>query len=386
MPNYLNIGYYNFNSKSVESESFDYDFELNQSNDWKLGGGTGYIDYFIYLNQYQSSEVLAQLMSGFWARPTGVGYETETYYTTGLSGYQDIFVGETGITGYIVTPGGDEGRDFYTGAFPTFNSQTYLTGYISSGIYSSGVVVVQTTIVTGDEIDLLENLTGYASSFGMEKVQAFDCVDSADILKINVDRTLFNDFYNKSAIRTFDSFQLPSFYESGSISLFYNGLAQWKTGWFTSGNYLNIDGSELSDLAFFDVKSGDYKLFDVTGGLTSFNIPYSGQQIYLNGLNLISGYDFTCAGTLLTITARNTGINGYIFEYPHVLSPQTGNSSNFTLSKFSRNSSSLYFNGLRQKNKFDYLEGASVDLLSGNYYNNSGIQTIYNDNNLYWEE
>jgi hypothetical protein len=168
--------------------------------------------------------------------------------------------------------------------------------------------------------------------------------------------------------------------------LFYNGLAQWKTGWATSGEFLSINGSEATDAAYFDVKSGDYGLFNVTGGITTFAMPYSGQEIYLNGLNLISGYDFTVAGQNLTITARNTGFNGYIFEYPIVLNSQSGNSSVFSIIPFSRNTSNLYFNGLRQLNKKDYIEGAFVDLLSGNYYNSSGIQNIYNDNNLYWEE
>jgi len=386
MTNFLNIGYYNFNSKTVESESFDYAFELNRSDDWKLGGGTGFIDYFIYLNQYQDSQVLSQLISGFWAKPTGIGYQTESYFVTGLSGYQDIFVGQTGITGYIVTPGGDEGRDFYTGAFPTFNSQTILTGYISSGIYSSGVVSIQEIVTTGEQIDLLEISTGYISSFGMQKVQLFSQVDPSDIIKFAKDRTLFNNIYNKETTRSFSAFQMSNFNESGAMALFYNGLAQWRTGWATSGDYLSINGSESTDLAFFDVKSGNYGLLNVTGGLSGFNLQYSGQEIYLNGLNLISGYDFTVNGSNLIITARNTGFNGYIFEYPIVLSAQTGNSSILSAIPFSRNTANVYFNGLRQLNKVDYIEGASVDLLSGNYYNYSGVQNIYNNNNLYWEE
>ena len=386
MTNYLNIGYYDFNSKTVESETFAYPFQLNRSDIWKLGGGTGYIDYFLYFSEYLSPQVVAQLASGFWAKPTGKSYETETYYTTGLSGYQDIFVGETGILEYIITPGGDEGRDFYTGAFPTFNSQAVVTGYLSSGIYSSGVTVIQEIIVTGSEIDLLELSTGYVLSFGMEKLQLFSQVDQPDIIKFSVDRTLFNDVYNKQATRSYSSFQLQNFYESGAMALFYNGLAQWKTGWATSGGFLSINGSEVADAAYFDIKSGDYGLFTVTGGMTTFAMPYSGQEIYLNGLNLISGYDFTVAGQNLTITARNTGFNGYIFEYPIVLNGQSGNSSAFSLLPFSRNTSNVYFNGLRQLNKKDYIEGAFVDLLSGNYYNSSGIQNIYDDSNLYWEE
>lgn len=384
MTNYLNIGYYNFNSKELEYESFNYPFQLNQSDIWKIGGGTGYIDYFIYFNQYYGPDVLSQLFSGFFARPTGIGYETETVYVTGLSGYQDVFVGETGITGYIITPNGDEGRDFYTGAFPTSYSQIALTGYLSSGLYSSGVFNITTATITGESFGLLEILTGYVSSFGMEKLQIFPTIDGGDVVKLSVDRSLFNNIYNKNGLRSFSAYQLQRFYESGELNLFYNGLAQWRTGWSTSGDYLYINGSEASDLAHFDVKSGDFRLFDVTGSLTTFNLTYSGQQIYLNGLNLISGYDFTVSGSF-SLLNRNTGFNGYLFEYPIVLPSETGNFNLKITTPFSRNTSNLYINGLRQKNKNDYLEGAFVDLLSGNFYNYSGIENIYDNNDNYWE-
>ena len=382
--NYLNLGYYNFNSKTIEFESFNYPFQLNQSDDWKLGGGTGYIDYFIYFNQYYGSEVISQLCSGFFARPTGIGYATETFYTTGITGYQDAFIGETGVTGRIIVPGGDEGRDFYTGAFPTFYNETLLTGYISSGIYSSGVAGVTQTIVTGERIDLLEVLTGYVSSFGMEKIQLFLPVETSDIIKFSVDRTLFNDVYNKNGLRNYSAFQILPPYQSGELNLYYNGLAQWRTGWSTSGDYLYIDGSEVTDLAHFDVKSGNFRIFDVTGGIVTFAMPYSGQEIYFNGLNLVSGYDFTVSGSL-SLLNRNTGINGYIFEYPIVLPSQTGNFNVKTVAPFSRNTTNLFFNGLRQKNRNDYIEGAFVDLLSGNSYNYSGAQNIYDNNDNYWE-
>lgn len=384
MANFINIGYYNFNSKNVEFESFDYPFQWNQSDDWKLGGGTGFIDYFIYLNEYQNPQVLSQLFSGFFARPTGIGYDVETTYSSGLSGYQNVFWGETGITGYLLTPGGDEGRDFYTGAFPTSLSQTPLTGYINSGSRSVAVYSQNQISITGDQIVLLELLTGYASSFGMEKVQLFSIVDSSDLMKLSVDRTLFNDIYNKNGLRNYSAYQITPVYESGEINLFYNGLAQWHSGWSTSGNYIYLDGSESPDNAYFDVKSGDSRVFTVTGGLLTFPIVYTGQEIYLNGLNLISGYDFNTSGTL-SLTFRNTGFNGYLFEYPIVLSGQTGNFSVRQLAPFSRNTSNLYFNGLRQKNKADYIEGANIDLLSGNFYNYSGVQNIYDNNGDFWE-
>lgn len=384
--NSLNIGYYNFNSKNVEYETFNYPFQLNRSDNWKLGGGTGYLDYFIHLNGYQSSQTLTQLISGFYARKTGTVYETETYYTTGITGYQDIFFGESGILGYIVTPGGDAGQGIYTGAFPTYSTTTPITGYLNSGIYSSGVSATQEIVITGEQVDLLEILTGYASSFGMEKIQLFSYTDPQDIIKVSTDRTLFNNIYNNEAILNYSAYRFDSsLFESGKMNLFYNGLAQWKVGWRTSGDYIYVNGSQASDIVSFDYKSGDFKIYPVAFGSGSFYMPYSGQEIYLNGLNLISGYDFSVSGETLIINNRNADISGYIFEYPVVLDKETGNFSIKTLNKFGKDSANLYFNGLRQRNKQDYIEGAFVDLLSGNFYNDFEVQNIYNDNNLYWE-
>lgn len=385
MTNFINIGYYNFNSKNMEFETFDYPFQLNQSDDWKLGGGTGFIDYFLYFNTYQNPQVLAQLFSGFWSRPTGIGYSVETTTTSGLSGYANVFWGETGITGYTLTPGGDEGRDFYTGAFPTSLSQSVLTGYINSGLRSTAIYSATQISITGAQTTLLELLTGYAASFGMEKIQLFQVVDTPDIMKISVDRTLFNDVYNKNGLSNYSAYQISPVYQSGEINLFYNGLAQWHSGWSTSGDYIYLDGSESADNAYFDVKSGNYGILNVTGGLTGFTLAYTGQEIFLNGLNLVSGYDFLVQGNNINLTVRNTGVNGYLFEYPIVLSGQTGNFAVRQFAPFSRNTSNLYFNGLRQKNKADYIEGANVDLLSGNLYNYSGNQNIYNNNGNYWE-
>lgn len=385
MTNFINIGYYNFNSKQIEFESFDYPFQLNQSDDWKLGGGTGFVDYFLYFNSYQSPDILSQLFSGLFVRPTGIGYITDTVYTSGLSGYQNVFWGNTGITGYLLTPGGDEGRDFYTGAFPTLLTQTVLTGYLNSGYISAPIYSQIEIIITGEQIDLLETLSGYASSFGMEKIQLLSTVESSDIMKISVDRTLFNNTYNKNGLRNYSAYLISPDYQNTEMSLFYNGLAQWHSGWSTSGSYLYIDGSEASDSAFFDIKDGSYAIFNVTGGLTGFGMAYTGQEVFLNGLNLISGYDFIVQGQNINLMNRNTGINGYLFEYPAILTSQTGNFSIKQIPSFCRDTSNLYFNGLRQKNKADYIEGANIDLLSGNSYNKNRIHNIYNDDDEYWE-
>jgi hypothetical protein len=162
-------------------------------------------------------------------------------------------------------------------------------------------------------------------------------------------------------------------------------MAQASLGWTISGQYLIVTGAEQADVITMDLKSGDKQVFTVSNGNTGFQIQYSGQKIYLNGLNLLSGYDFLVTGSILSLTNRNTGVDGYIFEIPIVLNYWTGNSSLITGTKFSRNTSNIYFNGLRQQNKVSYIEGAIFDLLSGNSFNYSGSADIYDNNGLFWE-
>ncbi len=383
-PNFLTIGYYNFNAKSMEAETFAAPFALSRSDDWKLGKSyTGYMDYFIHLTTALDMSVIGQWMSGLWARPTGVGYLTQTICGTGITGYQNVLVFTTGVTGYSISQGGDIGQGFYTGAFPTTHTQTTLTGIISSGLYASGLSGVSCTTVTGGQVDLLETLSGYASSYGMQKVQLFSYVEPTDTIKDGYGYVPFCNIYNKTAARQYSGYQIDASYTTGLLDLFYNGVAQANSGWSISGSYLTVSGTESTDIITYDLKSGDKKTYAVTG--TGFVFSYSGQNIYLNGVDLISGRDFVTNGGNLFLTSAQTGVSGYIFEYPTVLTFGTGSYSQHTVAAYWRDTSAIYFNGVRQIERGQYVEGAVFDLLSGNSFNPIQTSQVYDNNDLYWE-
>ncbi len=386
LTNQVTFGLYNFNSQTLESQSFTYPFQVTRSDNWTLGGQfTGYMDLFVHLTQIQSAEVIGQLMSGLYSIPTGIGYDVSLACVTGVTGYQNVFVGETGVTGYITTPGGDEGRDYYTGAFPTFHTTSALTGYLSSGLYSSGLSGVVCYPVTGGSTVLFSVLSGYASSFGMQKVQLYTPLISTDLVKSSWSQVA-NDIYNKNGQPSYGSFLMKDQYPTGLVNLYYNGVGQANSGWVVSGLFLTISGTSAGDVATFDLKSGDKRSFVVAGGNTGFSFsPFSGQEIYLNGINLISGYDYVLNGSTLNLTNRATGVNGDIFEYPIVLTPRTGNASMMTGLPFWRNTSNEYLNGVRQQEYFLYTEGALYDLLSGNQFTYSGVVPIYDGSQLFWE-
>lgn len=385
-PNFLTLGYYNFNSKSMEIETFTAPFGLSQSDDWKLGKQyTGYMDYFAYFNTAIDQNVVGQWLSGLFAIPTGIGYATQQIYSTGITGYQNILVVTTGVTGYSISPGGDIGQGFYTGAFPTFYTQNTLTGILSSGLYSSGLSGINSTIVTGSSTALFQILSGYASSFGMQKVQLYNYIESTDIIKDGYSYIPFYDIYNRKPLPQYSGYFIDMSYTTGLTDLFYNGIAQANSGSSISGLYLTVSGSTPADIITLDLKSGDKKIFDVTGGLTGFSFNYSGQNIYLNGIDLISGRDFIISAGTLNLTNFQTGISGYIFEYPIVLTYSTGSYSKRIVTSFWRNTSAVYFNGVRQIKDNEYIEGATFDLLSGNYFNPINTILMYNNTDQYWE-
>lgn len=385
LTNLVTFGYLNLNSQLIESESFSYPFQVTQSDNWVLGGAfTGYMDYHIHLTEYQSPEIIGQLLSGLYARPTGYGYDIQMTCVTGITGFQTVFVGQTGVTGYLTTPGGDEGVGYYTGAFPLTHSTSVLTGYLSTGLYSSGVSGIVCTPITGAPTTLLEYQTGYAASFGMEKVQLFTAIPTSGIVKSSWSTVPFDNSYNRAAQRSYSGYLMASDYPTGLLNLFYNGVAQANSGWMVTGTYLIISGTTDADSATFDLKSGSHVSFQVTGQ-SGFAFAYSGQEIYLNGVNLVSGYDYVLTAGALNLLPRNSGTNGDIFEYPIVLVARTGTSTLITGGPFWRNTSNEYLNGIRQVNYSLYIEGATFDLMSGNLFDPGLARPIYDNTNLYWE-
>lgn len=385
LTNHVTLNYFNLNSQSIESEAFSYPFGVARSDRWTLGGGAPYYeDYFVSIGSYLSPDVIGQLCSGFYARPTGYAYDTTTICTTGITGYQTVFVGETGVTGYQITPGGDEGQWIFTGAFPLSHTTISLTGYLSSGLYASGVTGVTCSTTTGGSTAVLGYQSGYAAGFGMTKMQLFTPLISTDIVKAGYSTVPFYDIYNADTQAQYSGFLMVDAYPSGLIDVFYNGIAQAGSGWALTGSYLFVSGAQVSDAITLDLKSGSKMSYVVGTGMT-FTFPFSGQEIYLNGVNLVSGYDYTVAGTTLALDARNSGVGGTIFEYPIVLPSTTGRFTVQTITPYWRNTSNIYLNGVRQQKYALYIEGGVFDLLSGQAFDYSGVAIIYDNTDLFWE-
>jgi hypothetical protein len=382
MPNNVTLGCYNPNAQTMESQSFNYNFGLTRSDDWKLMPGTGYIDYYLHFDDCYSSRVLSQLGSGFWAYFTGIIYPVTTYSQNVITGYQTITVNQTGITGYQISTAGGGGINYYTGEFPSSYTSVPLTGIYSSSTYSSGVSGLQTYLVTGTPIYGYQILSGYISSFGMDKIQIIQDygVDNGDFVKVSSATLPFDNNYNYTTSYQYLGF-LAGVYNTGLFNIFQNGLAVVDSGWLYTGGYLYLTGANVPDVVTFDLVSGNQILLSITGNSMSFS--YTGQEVYLNGVNLASGRDFVTNGTNFVLTGNNTGLSGFLFDFPYGFPPITGFFTVRTGVNFLKGSSQVYINGIRQVLGADYVEGTRFDMLSGNYYNNQQGLSVFTDDS-YW--
>ena len=380
--NHVLFGYYNFNSQTFETESFDYNFGnlSTNSNQTIIGlSYTGYMDYYLYFNKFYGDNILNGLASGFYNTVSGNGQNVTTFSYTGMTGYQTINYIQIGITGYITLPSsGSDGVGDFTGLFPVDNISVPLTGVIQTGLINSGVTGIINFYVTGSPTKLFNINTGYISSFGMEKIIMINTISDKDILLSNVSYKNFDDNYNIFLAVLYSGRSLNNIYLNDILFPYVNGLAQSDSGWYIKNNGLFITGMSQQDTVILDIISRNI--------ITGNDIIYSGQQIFLNGLNLISGKDFTFDGNMISLINENTGVNGLLFDDSFVLQYVTGNNNveNYD-NKFSRNTSMIYINGLRQLNYSDYIEGAKIDLMNGNDYNRFNNNIIYDNDNLYWD-
>lgn len=130
------------NNLEVESESFPINSNyILQSNDWYMGSGNSYETFsgnfysFLYFNNDLSFESVKNIFSGF-AYDVNSGTGGQFIPFSGLSGYENIYTGYSGITGYQLTEfqSGFEQTYFYTEALT--GTLTNITGSIKVPIWT----------------------------------------------------------------------------------------------------------------------------------------------------------------------------------------------------------------------------------------------------------
>jgi hypothetical protein len=200
------------------------------------------------------------------------------------------------------------------------------------------------------------------------------------VIALGKTNTPFNDNFNISPTNLYTGFYFQDGFYSGNLNCWLNGLVMPDSGFSQSQNFLWNNDFGGTDELIVDFISGNKSFY--TG--SPYSVSYTGQEIYLNGVMLLSGVDFSMVSNTLIVTGKNTGVSGVISTIPIRSSFVTGSGYLFT-GKLQKNSSRLFLNGVRQKLGNDYIEGSKFDLLTGNNYNEYNNISFYDSDGTFWE-
>jgi hypothetical protein len=360
---------------------------------------------------------------------TGItGYETVVTYTsefvpTGCfnSGYS--FIAGTGITGYEEKYMGlqEDG----CGNFVPIYVRTPLTGLIyASGFERVCTGTVETLIPNYTNVPLTGTITGevyvevlsgvcseatgyypgslniddsFISSLGFESVYSYNCEQN---YKSEVFLYTGSGAYSKTNLQgAFDSVRngyiISNLHTGNNKNLFFNnGQLMIESGWSSfveagvtkyniSGNYF-LDGNILRSNGY--AGSLDSLIYDnsdfisgesiyLNNGFsassnfnTLFSSNYQDFSLFLNGVKLLSGIDYSNSNFLFDIPVSSvlTRINNNYISNQKFYISGSGNSFGLNGSGFfPNNSSQVYSNGLRQLIDHDYVEISRFSILSG---------------------
>lgn len=399
--NIVNFYYYNFNEQTVEPELFFVSSTaLYQNGQAFLGSPVnapsyvtensfnGYMDQFVYSNIALTADTISCLFSGFFASgiPDTINYSGIIVDLITGASIQLNAVG-TGITGFQVYFSGMV-LDNDGGHIPV-----YLYGDLTGTIIEDTFVSLSSPI-TYQIASVINNGyfldTGYCDSFGMNGVTYLRNSEKSyteiySYLTFNVSETNLLAKYNSDG-----TFKLDSFYNNNLISLYANGISYFPSGYTISGNpyvssivlegdYLISGQSVISNGLFtskysidYDVISGTRESYNLTNtGSASFSTSLTSYRaIFLNGVKLVEGSDYSFAGSSLNLV--NIPATGVVTNFPLVLnySYYAGSFGALKGGIFARTTSEVWMNGQKQIFNLDYVENSDFDLLGSGIFEN----------------
>ena len=400
----------------LNQSSFDSEFELldyNSSNCFYIGGMgvsgsnyrnfSGYIDSFMYLNRSMNFPERNTFAKAFFCSGFAPGnYQTNlttAVVVTGLE-FQNIAV-ETGITGYVEVLIGTEkvgsgvvNRYSYSGVTGTiYESQLIeLTG-IESAEFSS--------LIFNEPRGLIDY--GYTVPFGNSKILLLNDFDNS-----------YKEVYSFSGVNGDDLNLIPNFSQNTFVySIFPTGIGEWinfyangvsqplVTGFISgmNGEFVVSDETIMSesffdafDFAVYDIISGSGSLTglttqDITNGSKAFSGSYiNNRDLYLNGMKLTSGIDYSGVGATVVLTTTNL-IDGDILVLPKHnknLSRYTGYNDNNFDTNLSLFDEQIWVNGLRQIKGTDYQKLSNFNLNYSTFSLDPMLDIIYNNDTGYF--
>lgn len=367
---------------------------------------SGYIDDYLIFNEAVTPSTFRYICSGLVSVVETTAGTVTSIEENLVTGYGYVITGVTGVLGYTNSITGSGLNPFGTGDYELFWGSVPVTGYLASG---SGVVPLtglHTTYLTGDSTSTLKISGELIETFTMNEVSLLFPTDETDFVELHAMQS--GTVVNKQA--GFDSvqakFQLDSQLTDSSLIFFVNGASQLGSGFAVTGNgfvsgvqlsgdyridgfYIDSTGIyDLDDVGIYDIISGERSVFVDTSIANANTIGWfpSGNIIFLNGLLLSSGLDYTVGGGGFTwATDKYDGASGTLSSYGNAGYSRVTGIAASPLLDFSRNRARLFVNGLRLNPKEDYIENCDIDLIKISGVFASVGDTIYDKAADYFE-
>lgn len=370
-------------------------------------GVTGYLTNIFSITSTGVTGFITGLTGTSYSGITGYINQSAGFFSDNCNNQIEIFT-KTPVSGLITT--NYIFTQSLTGLIITTGfTQTPLTGLItgSSQIYITGESCSQIFIPTGEErfikdINYLKSLSYSQISLLSEINRTNNIVEcynenyqdkrldyNNDLVFNYLDGSFFtNRFFNEendlvSGLLLFSNGQL--IIDSGFFfrTSGYDTFIIPNVDYYRTGKDIYVDESfNFTDEIFYDFMTGSQEIIGLTGissGSQLLGKNFTNKLVFINGQKLISGITYSGQNTInVTIPSGNNFI--FIKDIPF-LNYVSGNRSTFSINNYNlnKNSSQIYFNGIKQKINSNYIEDSNFDLLSGDFRENNNNFIIYNN-------
>jgi hypothetical protein len=364
---------------------------------------SGYVDQFMILAKGLEFPERNTFAEAFYCS----GYDTGTLQTTfttsnavtGLS-YQNTIVG-TGITGY----------EEYLKGYEEINGENVaIYGYsgVTGDLYEERVVELTGSVQASVPTTTFLNASGipdysYAMEFSNSKILSFNNFDDSykevysfsgendDDVNLN---SAFIDANGKFSIFPTGSGETVNLYVNGLLEPFVSSLNSSYSGEFKlSGVYINSDNFfDRDDVVSYDIINGSMSSGEVTSAEETAGLKYlsyaivSDKDLYLNGVKLISGVDFTDVSTGVKIQFNGLSEGQLLFAPKHEmnLTRFTGLTDNNFDTSVNLFDEEVWVNGLKQNKYLDYEKLANFSMKYSSFSLEPLTNTVYNNDTGYF--
>ena len=364
---------------------------------------SGYIDQFMLLGKGLEFPERNTFAEAFYCS----GYDSGTLQTTlvtsavvtGLE-YQNVLAG-TGITGY----------EEYLKGYEEINGENvpiYGFSGVTGELYEERIIELTGSVLSSIPTTTFVDASGladlsYVMEFANSKVLSFNNFDDSykEVYsfsgKNNDDVNLtsaFIDANGKFSIFPTGAGETVNLYVNGALEPFVSSLDSSYYGEFKlSGVYINSDNFfDRDDIVSYDIingslSSGEVSSAEETAGQK--DLAYAtvdNKDIYLNGVKLISGVDFTDISTGIRIQFDGLSEGQLLFAPRHDMNLTrftgvTDNNFDTSLSLFDEE---VWINGLKQNRYLDYEKLSNFSMKYTSFSLEPLTNTVYNNDTGYF--